>query len=186
MLLEKHDNPLIGCIIILWIVFLSNATNLTDGLNGLAAGISAVESICLAVVSLFLNNIDILICSLLLFFAIVGFLPSNFPRAKIFMGDCGALFLGATLGVLSSRLVIDGGGIVGAISVLLIFIIPIAETIQSFFRRIINGKDPFSADRGHFHHKLIDAHFTKECATLVLVTASLIFGLIGTAVFFLL
>ena len=58
VLLEKYDNPVNGCLVILWIVFLSNATNLTDGLNGLAGGISAAESICLAVVSVFSNNIE--------------------------------------------------------------------------------------------------------------------------------
>ena len=178
------ESPLVGAFTLLWIVFLSNAINLTDGLNGLAGGISATQSLCLACVSVLLNNREVMICSLLLFASIVGFLPSNFPRARIFMGDCGALFLGATLGALSSRLVIEDGGILGVISVLLIFRIPIADTLQSFFRRTLRGKNPFAADRGHFHHRLVDIGFTRECATLALVSISLFFGLLGIVVSF--
>lgn len=171
--------PLLSIIISIWIIFITNATNIIDGLDGLAGGVSASQLICLAVLSLFFNNKDVLLCSLLLWGAILGFLPRNFPRAKIFMGDCGALFLGFTLGCLSSRLLLDSQSILCAISIMLIFRVPSYEAIFSFTRRILKGKNPFRADKGHFHHKLIKLGFTKECTALALVTISLAFGLLG-------
>ena len=162
-----------------WIIFITNATNLLDGLNGLSGGVCASEALCLAVISLFFRNDDILICSLLLLGATLGFLPRNFPRAKIFMGDCGALFLGFTLGALSSRLMIESESILCVLSVFLIFRVPIYDTNLSIIRRLIKRQNPFKADKGHFHHILLRRGFTKECASLALITASLFFGFVG-------
>lgn len=162
-----------------WIVFITNATNLLDGLNGLSGGVCASEALCLTVISLFFRNDDILICSLLLLGAILGFLPRNFPRAKIFMGDCGALFLGFTLGALSSRLVIESGSVICLLAILLVFRVPIYDTNLSIIRRLIKRKNPFKADKGHFHHLLLKHGFTEECASLALITASLFFGFVG-------
>ena len=179
-ILLSEEIPLIeGVLSLLWIVFLSNAINLCDGLNGLAGGLCASESLCIGALALILGNSDIFLCALTLLGAISGFLPRNFPRAKIFMGDCGALFLGFTLGVLSSRLVFESNNIVCLISTLLVFRVPTYDTNLSIIRRIIKGKNPFKADKGHFHHRLLRWGFTKECATLALVTVSLLFGLVG-------
>ena len=162
-----------------WIMFLSNAINLCDGLDGLAGGITASETLCLGALALIFGNGDVFICALALLGAIAGFLPRNFPRAKIFMGDCGALFLGFTLGALSSRLVFESGSILCLVATLLAFRVPTYDTNLSIVRRLIKGKNPFRADKGHFHHRLLRWGFTKECATLALVTASLFFGLAG-------
>ena len=162
-----------------WIMFLSNAINLCDGLDGLAGGITASETLCLGALALIFGNGDVFICALALLGAISGFLPRNFPRAKIFMGDCGALFLGFTLGALSSRLVFESGSILCLVATLLAFRVPTYDTNLSIVRRLIKGKNPFRADKGHFHHRLLRWGFTKECATLALVTASLYFGLAG-------
>ena len=160
-------------------MFLSNAINLCDGLDGLAGGLCASESLCLGALALIFGNGDVFICALALLGAIAGFLPRNFPRARIFMGDCGALFLGFTLGALSSRLVFESGSILCLIATPLTFRIPTYDTNLSIVRRLIKGKNPFRADKGHFHHKLLRWGFSKECATLALVTASLFFGLVG-------
>jgi len=162
-----------------WMMFLSNAINLCDGLDGLAGGLCATESLCLGALALIFGNGDVFICALALLGAIAGFLPRNFPRARIFMGDCGALFLGFTLGALSSRLVFESGSILCLIATLITFRIPTYDTNLSIVRRLINGKNPFRADKGHFHHRLLRWGFSKECATLALVTASLFFGLVG-------
>lgn len=162
-----------------WMMFLSNAINLCDGLDGLAGGLCATESLCLGALALIFGNGDVFICALALLGAIAGFLPRNFPRARIFMGDCGALFLGFTLGALSSRLVFESGSILCLIATLLTFRIPTYDTNLSIVRRLIKGKNPFRADKGHFHHRLLRWGFSKECATLALVTASLFFGLVG-------
>ena len=165
-----------------WIIFLTNAINLTDGLNGLAGGICSSEALCLGVIALIFGNFDVLCCSLLLLGATLGFLPRNFPRAKIFMGDCGALFLGFTLAALSSHLVFESGSIVCLLAILLVFRVPTYDTNFSIIRRVIRGKNPFRADKGHFHHRLLQHGFSHECATLALVTVSLFFGLVGIVI----
>ncbi len=171
-----------GVLMLAWLVYLSNAINLSDGLNGLAGGISGAEALCLAVLAVIFKNIDVFFCSLLLLFSIMGFLPHNFPHAKIFMGDCGALFLGFILAALSSKLVFESNSIVCLISMLLAFRVPTYDTNLSIIRRLIKHKSPFKADRGHFHHRLVRWGFTKECATLALVTVSLLFGFVGVII----
>lgn len=168
-----------GVLTLLWILFLSNAINLTDGLNGLAGGIAASESLCLGALAVIFGNFNVFLCAIFILGAILGFLPRNFPHAKIFMGDCGALFIGFTLAALSSTLVFDSRSIICLISSLLIFRVPTYDTNFSIIRRVIKGKNPFKADKGHFHHRLLRWGFTKECATLALVTVSLFFGLLG-------
>lgn len=177
-----RDSAFMGIFSFAWIIFLTNATNLCDGLNGLAGGICASQALCLAVISLILDNSDVLVCSLILSGAILGFLPHNFPNAKIFMGDCGALFLGFTLAALSSRLLVDGVGVLIPLSFFFVFRIPIFDTVTSIVRRAAKGKNPLSADRGHLHHKLLDMSFSKECAALLLVAAALLFGLVGVLI----
>lgn len=179
VLLNNYESVLENVLCFVWIVFLSNAINLCDGLDGLAGGICATQALCICALSLIFANFNVFLVSVVLLGAIMGFLPRNFPKAKIFMGDCGALFLGFILAALSSKLVFEGGNIILLFSVFLIFRVPTYDTNLSIFRRIIRGKNPFKADKGHFHHQLIKRGFTKECATLALVTVSLFFGLLG-------
>ena len=168
-----------GMLTLLWIVYLTNAINLCDGLNGLAGGLCASQTVCLGALAAIFNNYAVALCCIILLGSILGFLPNNFPRARIFMGDCGALFLGFTMGALSSKLVFESKSPLCLIACLLIFRIPTYDTNFSIIRRLIRGKNPFKADKGHFHHRLLAVGFTKECATLALVTASLFFGLLG-------
>ena len=168
-----------GFFMAIWVIFITNATNIIDGIDGLSAGVCASESLCLCVVALIFNNQNILVCSIFLFSAIIGFLPHNFPNAKIFMGDCGALFLGFTLSVLSSRLVVESGNTLCLLSTLLIFLVPLYDTSFSIFRRLIQKQNPFKADKKHFHHLLLEHGFTKECASLFLITISLSLGILG-------
>lgn len=163
----------------IWIIFITNAVNIIDGLDGLASGVCSSEAMCLAVMSFFFENNNVFLCSILLLGAILGFIPRNFPKAKIFMGDCGALFLGFTLAVLSSRLVIESNNIIYFFSIMLVFRIPTYDTNISIIRRLIHRKNPFKADKEHLHHLLIKHGFTKECATLAIVTVSLFFGFLG-------
>ena len=167
---------------LIWIVFIGNAINLSDGLDGLASGITGAQALCLSALSVMLGNSNVLLCSLLLLGAILGFIPRNFPNAKIFMGDCGALFLGFTLGALSSELISASPSPILVLSVYLIFRMPSADAVVSFARRAIKGKNPFSADRGHFHHRLLSWGFSKECAALALITATMFFGFVGVLI----
>lgn len=180
----KQTNSIIENILIfIWLIFITNATNLSDGLNGLAGGTSASQALCLAAISIICGNMTIFLISSLLLGSIVGFLPRNFPNAKIFMGDCGALFLGFTLGAISSELIIEHPTALSAVSIYLIFRMTIADAVLSFLRRAAKGKNPFKADKGHFHHRLLNWGFTTDCAALALVSASLFFGLIGVIIF---
>lgn len=179
ILIRGSSGILSGIALFCWLVFLENAINLCDGLDGLASGISASQSVCLFAISIFFRNFDALVCLTLLLGVILGFLPRNFPNAKIFMGDCGALFLGFVLGALSAELILGGPWAILVLSAYLIFRIPIADATFSFFRRAVRRKNPFAADQGHFHHRLLAWGFTKECATLALITATLFFGLLG-------
>lgn len=181
----EGEKPLAeGILTLIWLIFLSNATNLIDGLNGLAGGICASESLCLAVMALCIGNFNIFLCALILFGSILGFLPHNFPKAKIFMGDCGALFLGFTLAALSSKLIFESQSITCLLSTLLIFRVPTYDTNLSIVRRLIKRKNPLKSDKEHFHHQLLKNGFTKECTAFALVTLSLFFGLIGIIISF--
>lgn len=180
--ISGSDNLLLGFLTLAWTVYLTNAINLTDGLDGLAGGICSGEALCLAIIALVFGHTDVTLAASLLLFAVIGFLPRNFPHAKIFMGDCGALFLGFTLAVLSSRLVSDSGSLLCLFSVLLVFRLPTYDTNISIIRRSVRGKNPFRADKEHFHHKLLALGFTKECAALALITASLALGFVGVII----
>ena len=176
------SSALEGILRFSWIIFLTNAINLCDGLDGLAGGICASQAVCLASISLIFKNSSVFLCAIILLGAILGFLPQNFPRAKIFMGDCGALFLGFALATMSSKLVFDTKSALCFLSVFLVFRTPIYDTLLSILRRLAKGTNPFKADRGHLHHRLLDWGFSRECATLALVTASLFFGFVGVLI----
>jgi UDP-GlcNAc:undecaprenyl-phosphate GlcNAc-1-phosphate transferase len=153
-------------VTVLWIMLLSNAFNLIDGLDMLSVtqGIIASAFLALAVTPY----------AWLLLGALLGFLPYNrtamtvFPvrrtRTRSFLGDTGALFLGYSLAILSL-------GTTPEIPLLLplVFLVPIAELAFSFFRRAVRGKNPFLADRGHFHHKLLARGYSAPMAVLLLM-----------------
>lgn len=177
------SKPMISHIFeFIWIIFICNAINLSDGLDGLAGSLTASALLCLSVSALFLGSHDAISVTLLLLFAVLGFLPHNISPAKIFMGDCGSLFLGFVLGVISSHLISESKNIPFAIGTMIILFVPLSDTVYSFLRRLVRGKNPLKADRGHFHHRLLDLGFSSECAALSLICASLFFGLVGILV----
>ena len=175
-------NIITGAILIFWLIFVTNSINLIDGLDALAGGISYSIALCLSVLATIFNNGDVVWMSMLILFIIMGFIPRNIPPARIFMGDCGALFLGFILATASSRLILESNSFICLISVTLIFRVPSSDTVQCFFRRILKGKNPFVADKGHFHHKLLHRGFTRECAALLLISISLALGFLGVVI----
>ncbi len=162
-----------------WIVAITNAVNLIDGLDGLSCGVSAISAITLFL-TLTGTDTDInVICMIaILAGSCLGFLPFNFNPARIFMGDTGALFLGYTLGVLSIRGCFKVNGLLSFLVPLLVFALPLVDTTFAFLRRIVHGQSPFHADRGHLHHKLIDKGFDQKHAVMILYAAS---GMSGIA-----
>lgn len=166
-----------GVITVLWIVALTNAINLIDGLDGLSCGVSTISCFTL-LFSLFNSDTEFSIIILIGILAgsCLGFLPFNFNPAKIFMGDTGALFLGYIMSVLSILGCFKLNALVSFWVPFLIFALPLLDTAFAFTRRILKGKSPFSADRGHVHHRLIDRGFDQKHSVLLLYAVSGISG----------
>lgn len=164
-------------ITVLWIVGLTNAINLIDGLDGLSCGVSAICSLSLFLVTLIMADTTSALITAVLAGACLGFLPFNSNPAKIFMGDTGALFLGYTLSVLSVQGLFKFHTVVSFMIPLSIFGLPLFDTAFAFIRRILRGKNPFSADRGHIHHKLIDMGFNQKQSVYILYSICGILGI---------
>jgi len=166
---------------LIWVVGVTNAVNLIDGVDGLAAGVSAIAAIVMVAYTWGEFPLLSILC-LILAGAALGFLPLNFPPARIFLGDTGSLFLGFMLA---------GFSIMGAtkqITLTTLFIpmlilgLPITDTFYVMWRRLKSGRPIFQADRGHIHHKLLGLGLTPRQTTIALYLISLYFG--GAAIFF--
>jgi UDP-GlcNAc:undecaprenyl-phosphate GlcNAc-1-phosphate transferase len=163
-------------ITILWIVAVTNAVNLIDGLDGLAVGVSTIASVTMLVVALVVAEPNVAIILACLAGACVGFMPYNLNPAKIFMGDTGALLLGYVLSTMSVVGMFKFYAIVSFFVPVLALAVPIMDTSFAFTRRIMHGQSPFKPDRGHFHHRLLDMGMSQKQAVSVLYTVSIILG----------
>ena len=163
---------------IFWIVGVTNAINLIDGLDGLAAGVSAISIATLLVMAIIMGNpVVILLCALLLG-SIIGFLFFNFYPARIFMGDTGSLFLGFSLAVLS-MLGFKQVAIVSFITPLLIIGVPLSDTFFAIIRRWLQKKPIFAPDKGHLHHCLQQLGFSHRKTVLIIYGIASFFGLLA-------
>ena len=157
---------------IIWIVGITNAVNLIDGLDGLAVGVSSIAAITMLAVALLTGNMPIAITMAALAGACIGFMPYNLNPAKIFMGDTGSTFLGYMLATVSIM------GLFKFYAVpFLILGLPIFDTANAIIRRVAAGRSPMSPDRGHVHHKLIDMGFNQKQAVAILYAISATLGL---------
>jgi UDP-GlcNAc:undecaprenyl-phosphate GlcNAc-1-phosphate transferase len=164
-----------------WIVGVTNAINLVDGLDGLAAGISAISAVTLMFAAMSTGQNSAAFMAAILAASTLGFLPYNFNPAKIFMGDTGSLFLGFMLSVIS---VTGATKSAAALSILVpIFAIglPIFDTLFAMVRRALSGKSMMEADKGHLHHKLLDAGMSQKQAVLTLYSISAVLGFSAVA-----
>jgi len=141
---------------ILWIVGITNAVNLIDGLDGLAAGICAIACTVIAVFALVGGDIVLAVIMLALTGSLSGFLFFNFNPARIFMGDCGSMFLGFLLGSASVMCAMKSGTMVALALPAVVLGLPIFDTAFSILRRYLNRWSITSPDRGHLHHRLLD------------------------------
>jgi len=160
---------------IFWILAFTNAINLIDGLDGLAAGVSSIGLFTLAVVAFLMGNDYVLIMSLIVLASTLGFLFFNFHPAKIFMGDTGSLFLGYIFGVLSV-LGFKNVTIVSFIVPVLILGLPIFDTIVAMIRRKLNNVPLYSADKSHVHHRLLSFGFSHKQTVFVMYAISILLG----------
>ncbi|MFZ0416774.1 MAG: MraY family glycosyltransferase [Candidatus Sulfotelmatobacter sp.] len=164
---------------ILWVLAITNAFNLIDGLDGLAAG-SALFSTLVAFVVALLNGYSLVtVMTIALAGAILGFLRYNFNPATIFLGDSGSLFIGFLLSALALEGAQKAPTIVAVAIPVVSFGLPILETSLSILRRLISGRPVFTADREHIHHKLLQHGLTHRQVVIVLYGVSAVFALLS-------
>lgn len=168
---------------VLWIVSISNAFNLIDGMDGLAAGASLFAALVMLVVSFTMGNPFVTVILLALSGALIGFLRYNFNPASIFLGDSGALFIGFTLGALSIVGAQKASTAVAVAIPLMAFGLPVIDTGFTIIRRFISGKPLFQGDREHIHHKLLDRGWSQRRVAFVLYGVCALFGLIALLFF---
>jgi len=163
---------------IMWIVGITNAVNLSDGLDGLAAGVSAVACAAIAIFAVSSNNMIMAVFMLALLGGLCGFLFYNFNPAKVFMGDCGSLFVGFTIASASVMCLTKSCALVGLALPTLALGIPIFDTFFAILRRFLERRSLFAPDRSHFHHHLIDLGLKQRHAVITIyVTTCLATGL---------
>jgi len=158
-------------VTVIWIVGVTNAVNLIDGLDGLAAGVAFFAAFTSFVIASISGSVFVALTMAALMGALVGFLFFNFNPARIFMGDSGSYFLGFVLATTA----LAGGGLqqkastaVSLLVPVLALGVPIFDTLFSMFRRVLERRPIFSADRGHVHHRLLDIGLTHRRAVVFL------------------
>jgi UDP-GlcNAc:undecaprenyl-phosphate GlcNAc-1-phosphate transferase len=162
-------------ITVVWLLVIINAVNLIDGLDGLAGGVSALESFALLITAILMGNPVCAIAAAALCGATLGFLPFNFGKATIFMGDAGSMFIGYILACISVFGLFKAQALFSIIVPAMIFALPVMDTVAAFFRRIIHGQSPFAADHKHLHHVLLENGFSAKQSVVALMIASAIF-----------
>lgn len=166
---------------IIWFLFIINAINFIDGIDGLAAGVSLIAVLTTFVVSFHLNNQEVALLTIILAGSILGFLRYNFYPATIFMGDTGSLFLGFLIASLSLRSAQKSSTAVALVTPIVILGLPILDAIAVVIRRWISGRNVFYPDLEHVHHRLLKMGLSKPQAVILLYLIALIFGATGFA-----
>jgi UDP-GlcNAc:undecaprenyl-phosphate GlcNAc-1-phosphate transferase len=168
-------------VTLLWLVGITNAVNLIDGLDGLAAGVSLF-----ALATVFINasldgNLVVLPLVAALFGATLGFFPYNRHPARIFLGDGGALLLGSALGALSMRAYSKAPATMALVAPVIMLGLPITDTVVSMLRRYLRGRSPFEADREHLHHRMLALGLSQRGSVLALYSIAAAFSALTLA-----
>ena len=153
---------------IFWIVAIMNMVNFLDGLDGLAAGVSAIAGLTFAVIALSLGKPNAAILSAIVFGACVGFLRHNFYPARIFMGDSGAMLLGFVLATIAVQGLLKTAATVALFFPLLVLAVPIVDTTFVVARRLKHGQPVFEADQAHLHHRFLRRGFSEPRAAVTI------------------
>lgn len=190
------DNELAQIVITIFVIVLTiNAFNFIDGLDGLAAGVAIIGGSAFFIYSYILtrtinaydySNLATLLTALLIG-ACLGFLPFNFHPARIFMGEVGAQLIGLLMATAAVAVTADLGALEGfrfrnipaympILLPLAVMILPLLDLFMAVLRRTARRSSPFSADRGHIHHKLVDGGYTHRQAVLLLYLWTFVVG----------
>lgn len=163
---------------IFWIVGITNAINLIDGLDGLAAGVSSIALVTISGMALIQGSLYVAIVGVIVLISTLGFLFYNFHPASIFMGDTGALFLGFVISVLS-LLGYKNVTFISFIIPVIILGVPISDTFFAILRRIINNQPLSAPDKSHLHHCLLRLGYTHRQTVLLIYGMAAFFGLVA-------
>jgi len=157
------------------LVGITNAINLSDGLDGLAGGTTLLSLCAIGLLALQADGINVVLVSMAVAGSIFGFLRHNTYPAILFMGDTGSQFLGFSAGVLSILLTQNVNTAMSPVLPLIILGLPILDTVAVMSQRIYEGRSPFSPDKNHIHHKLLDLGFDHyEAVMLIYVVQSVL------------
>lgn len=166
-------------VTVIWVVAITNAFNLIDGMDGLATGAALFASVVLLVVSLMLDQVLVTVVALALTGSLIGFLRYNFNPASIFLGDSGSLLIGFMLAALSVQGTLKAPTAVAVAIPLLACGLPVVDTTFTIIRRFVGGRPLFQGDREHIHHKLLERGWSQRRVAIVLYTVSALFGLLA-------
>ncbi len=166
---------------IVWIIGITNAINLTDGLDGLAVGICFLASAVNAIVAIWLGNHYMAVMMLLLAGALLGFLRYNFYPARVFLGDTGSLALGMYLALASLHSAQKSHTVVLILVPLFALGYPIFDTLLAVGRRVLRGHPLFSSDRDHIHHRLLDRSRSPSKTAIQIYAGSIVMSLVCIA-----
>jgi UDP-N-acetylmuramyl pentapeptide phosphotransferase/UDP-N-acetylglucosamine-1-phosphate transferase len=167
---------------VVWILLITNAFNLIDGLDGLAAGSACFSTLVLFVTSLFVPNATVTLLAIVLAGVTLGFLRFNFYPASIFMGDSGSMFIGFMLAALALAGSEKAPTMLAVAIPVIAFGFPIMDVALAVSRRLVSGKHLFAGDRDHIHHKLLDRGLSQRAAVLVLYAVTAGFALLSLVV----
>jgi UDP-GlcNAc:undecaprenyl-phosphate/decaprenyl-phosphate GlcNAc-1-phosphate transferase len=165
-----YDFPAIVSFLLttIWIVACSNAINLIDGVDGLAAGVGLFAVITTLVAAIFHHNVDLALATVPLAGALLGFLRFNFSPASIFLGDCGSLTLGFLLGCYGVVWSEKATTVLSMSAPLMVLFVPLFDTGLAIVRRLLRQRPIFAADCGHIHHKLLSQGLPPGRVVLIL------------------
>ncbi|WP_101843014.1 glycosyltransferase family 4 protein [Halobacillus sp. Marseille-P3879] len=163
-------------ITLMWIIGVTNAINLVDGLDGLAAGISSIALLTITSMAVMMGNGFVVFTGIIVLGATLGFLVFNFYPAKIFMGDTGAMFLGFMISVLA-LLGFKNVTLFSFVIPILILGVPISDTLITIIRRVLQNQPIMKPDFSHLHHNLLKLGCTHPQTVIIIYTLSALFSL---------
>jgi len=166
---------------VLWVLLITNAFNLIDGLDGLAAGSAFFSTIVVFVTSLLVPDAAVTLLTIALAGVILGFLRFNFHPASIFLGDSGSMFIGFMLAALALVGSEKAPTMIAVAIPVVAFGFPILDVLLAVSRRFLGGKPLFAGDRDHIHHKLLKRGLSQRGAVLVLYGVTTVFALLSLA-----
>jgi UDP-GlcNAc:undecaprenyl-phosphate GlcNAc-1-phosphate transferase len=157
-------------IFLFWVIGVTNAVNFIDGLNGLAGGIAVVAFATISIAGLALGNFYVLVPSVAMIGALIGFLRYNYPKGRIFLGDSGSLTVGFLLAVLSLRASANASHAVLVVVPLLAMFVPLMDGVLAIVRRWLRHVPLYGADARHIHHRLLALGISSQRTTFLLWT----------------